>query len=86
MLKQLEKAIRGMRDPKGDQAIILVKAISANLTAAPETMNDVGELRRNFATDRVIGIAERPNGFGIDVKIRAPLTARLDVLERTLTA
>ncbi len=83
-LNGLESAIRAMKDPLGDQAIILVKAISANLTAAPDTKKSVAELRRYIETDDIIGEAELPNGFGIKVDIRAPLAEALAALERAL--
>jgi hypothetical protein len=85
-LNGLESAIRAMKDPLGDQAIILVKAIAANLTAVPDTRRSVAELRRYIETDSIIGDAELPNGFGIEVKIRAPLAEALAELERSLAA
>jgi hypothetical protein len=85
-LKSLETAIRDMKDPLGDQAIILVKAIAANLTAVPDTKNSVADLRRYIDTDSIIDDAEQPNGFGIDVKIRAPLAGALTALETALAA
>src|ERR1035441_2097331 len=45
-LKDLEMSIRSMNDPLGNDAIILVKAIAANLTAAPQTPQQIGELKR----------------------------------------
>jgi hypothetical protein len=85
-LRGLETAIRGMNDPLGDKAIILVKAIAANLTAVPDTKRSVAELRRYIETDSIIGDAELPNGFGIEVKLRAPLAEALAALERSLAA
>jgi hypothetical protein len=85
-LKSLESAIRGMRDPLSDPAIILVKAIAANLTAVPDSKNSVAELRRYLDTDDIIVEAEHPNGFGIDVKIRQPLDEALTALEHALGA
>jgi hypothetical protein len=85
-LKRLEAAIRAMKHPAGDAAIILVKAVAANLTAVPDTKGKVAELRRYLATDAIIDDAELPNGFGIEVKIRAPLTGALDALDRALPA
>ncbi len=83
-LKSLENAIKAMKNPLGDKAIILVKSIAANLTAAPSTHEQVAELRRYLESDSVIGDAEAPNGFGIQVKIRAPLLASLATLEQGL--
>jgi hypothetical protein len=83
-LAALEKAIRGMEHPRADDAIILVKAISANLTVAPDSKRSVAELRRYLETDSIIDDAEMPNGFGIDVKIRAPLMPALEALDHVL--
>ena len=85
-LKSLERAIRAMKDPMGDKAVILVRSIAANLTQEPRSRQSVAELRRYLASDSVIDDAELPNGFGISVRIRAPLTAALDALEPALSA
>jgi len=85
-LKQLETAIRAMNDPLADEAIILVKAISANLTAAPDSKRAVAELRRYLETDSIIDDAELENGFGITVRIRDPLIPALDALDRAMVA
>lgn len=85
-LRQLESAIAGMKHPKGNAAIILVKAIQKNLTAAPDSRRSVGELQRYLETDDIIGEAERKNGFGITVSLRQPLLAALKPLETALPA
>jgi len=85
-LKLLEMSIRRMRDPEGDAAIILVKAIAANLTPAPSTVQAVAELERYLNTDDIIGEAEEPNGFGIDIRIRDPLLPALAALRSTMAA
>ena len=85
-LKQLEAAIRALKDPQSDPAIILVRAIMANLTEVPSTKAAVGELRRYLESDPIIGDAEMPNGFGVKVRLRAPLCARLDDLDSALPA
>lgn len=85
-LRRYEAGIRALKHPLSDPAIILVKAIAANLTAEPKTKNSVAELRRYLETDAIIDDAETPNGFGITVRIRQPLIAALDVLEPTLAA
>lgn len=83
-LQALEQAIRAMKDPLSDPAIILVKSIPANLTAKPSTKQDVDELRRYLETDSVIDDAETPNGFGIPIQIKQPLLVSLSGLERAL--
>jgi hypothetical protein len=85
-LRQLEGAIRAMQDPLGDPAIILVKAIAANLTAAPDSKQKVAELRSYLQNDSIIDDAELENGFGITVSIRAPLIPALDALDQALAA
>jgi len=83
-LKRLEGAIAAMKHPRGTQAIILVKAIQANLTASPDSARSVGELKRYLQTDDIIAEAEQPNGFGIKVELRKPLLDALSTLERQL--
>lgn len=85
-LLALEKAIRGMKDPEGDAAIILVKAIQANLTARPDTRQAVAELERYISTDDIIDEAQGPNGFGLTVEIRTPLLAALSKVRAALPA
>jgi hypothetical protein len=83
-LTQLEKAIRGMNDPLGDSAIMLVRAIRANLTVTPDTENKVIELQNYLTTDPIIDDAELENGFGIDVQLRTPLLAALAAIDTAL--
>ena len=85
-LSSLEKFIRAMNDPLSNDAIILLKAISANLTAVPETPRQIDELKRYLQTDSIIDDAEIPNGFGIDVEIREPLMSALLQIEQSVTA
>lgn len=85
-LLALEKAIRGMKDPEGDAAIILVKAIQANLTARPDTRQAVVELERYISTDDIIDEAQGPNGFGLTVEIRTPLLTALSQVRAALPA
>lgn len=84
-LKRLENAIRAMRDPEGDAAIVLVRAIQANLSPAPATLQAVAELERYLDTDDIIAEAEAPNGFGIPIRIRAPLRPALAALRAALS-
>lgn len=76
-LKSLENAFRATDDPEVDAAIILLRAVQANLTAAPATPAQVAELERYITTDDVVEEAEVPNGFGITVELRTPLLAAL---------
>ena len=84
-LRALEGAIRGMNHPAGDKAIILVKAITANLTETPDTKNRITDLRNYLQNDRIIEEAEEPNGFGINVDLREPLLEALEEVEWALT-
>ena len=85
-LRKLESAIKGMQHPSGDRAIILVRAIIANLTPAPDSKRSVAELRRYIETDDIIDDAESQNGFGIDIRIREPLLPVLEALDRSIAA
>ncbi len=86
VLKSLEAAISEMQDLEGNQAIILLKAIQANLSPAPNNLNAVNELEVYIRSDKILQDAESPNGFGIDVNIRTPLIAALSGLKRQITA
>ncbi len=81
-LKALENAYRGMKHPLSDSAVILLRAIQANLTADPATPARVKELENYLTGDRIIAEAETPNGFGLEVALRKPLLAALDGLKR----
>jgi hypothetical protein len=81
-LKVLEGAFRKMKEPETDRAIILLRAIQANLTEAPTTPAQVTELENYLTTDRIIQEAEMPNGFGFKVALREPLLAALARLRR----
>jgi hypothetical protein len=76
-LKALESAYRGFDDPEVPQAIILLRAIQANLTETPATRQQVDQLRRYLEEDDIIEDAEEPNGFGVTVKLREPLLGAL---------
>ena len=62
-LHSLATAIAGAKDPEAKDAIILIKAISANLTESPDTLQSVNELERYLVTDDIIEEAESENGF-----------------------
>jgi hypothetical protein len=81
-LKAMENAYRGMQHTLSDSAVILLRAIEANLTAEPATPAQVKELENYLTGDRIIAEAETPNGFGIEVALRKPLLAALDGLKR----
>ncbi len=80
-LKALETAFRAMKQPQTDRAIILLRAIQANLTAEPATIAQIDALESYLATDRIIEEAEMPNGFGFKVALRVPLLAALATLK-----
>ena len=77
-LTALEAAFRKMDEPEVDDAVILLRAIRANLTEAPATWRQVDELRRYLSEDDIIDDAEEPNGLGVIVLLREPLLAALD--------
>jgi hypothetical protein len=84
-LHALGKAIAATDDPEAKDAIILIKAIAANLTEKPETLNQVKELERYLVTDDIIDDAEEENGFGIEVRIRETLMPVLEKLKAELS-
>jgi hypothetical protein len=83
-LKQLTAAVKGSGDPEADAAIILLRAIQANLTAEPDTPQKIAELERYLQTDDIITEAEAPNGFGLRVELKAPLLASLRQLASSM--
>jgi hypothetical protein len=85
-LHDLAKAIIGAKDPEAKEAIILIKAIGANLTESPDTLQKVNELERYLVDDDIIEEAESENGFGIEVNIREPLMSVLEELKQELAA
>lgn len=85
-LRRLDGAIRAAEDPEADKASILLQAIIKNLSPAPTDARAVAELERYLKTDDIITEAEMPNGFGIEVTLRAPLLAALAGLRETVTA
>jgi hypothetical protein len=80
-LTSLENAYRDMEEPEVNEAIILLRAIQANLTQAPETPQQVAELEHYITDDDIIAEAEEPNGFGFKVELREPLLAALAELK-----
>lgn len=83
-LKLLENAFRAMDEPETDPAIILLRAIQANLTAAPTTLAQVAELENYVTNDEIIRSAEQPNGFGFKVELKTPLLTALAALRGAL--
>src|SRR5581483_6345971 len=53
-LKGLCDAIKAMKDPEADPAIILVRAIQANIVERLDSQQQVGELERYLQTDTII--------------------------------
>lgn len=84
-LKGIEQGIRAMKDPDGDAAIILLKAVQANLSARPDTLQAVAELERYISTDEIVEEAEAPNGFNIQPDIRNALPKALRAIRDALT-
>ena len=75
-----------MKHPRGDAAVVLLRSIQMNLTAKPRSQRDVSELERYLHGDDIITDAERPNGFGLTVQLRAPLLKALAALKPSLAA
>jgi hypothetical protein len=85
-LHALGSAIAASKDPEARDAIILIKAIGANLTESPTTLNSINELERYLVTDDIIDDAEEENGFGIDVRIRETLLPVLSDMKQEVSA
>ena len=72
-LKALEEAIRASRHADADRAVVIIRAIRANLTETPRTTEQINELRDFIGHDDIFPAIETPNVFGVHVNIRAPL-------------
>lgn len=79
-LSTLEAGMRKSPHPLRDRAIIIVRAVRANLTAEPDSIQKVAELENYLMNDAVVAAVETPNVLGIDVVIRKPLLAALGAL------
>jgi len=80
-LDDLSDALAAARYPESNKAIVLVRAIQANLVERPQSRRKADEIDRYLSTDEIIGHAEGRNGFGIQVRIREPLLAALATLK-----
>ena len=80
-LDGLAGAVAAAKLVDADKTVMLLRAIRANLTEAPETSQQIDELRRYLEDDDVIDAAESPNGYGIKISLRDPLLDALDALE-----
>jgi hypothetical protein len=78
----LMRAIEAEGDPNGGRAVILLRAVAANLTAVPDARG-VAELARFITADDIVAAADAPNRFGIALGIRAQLEPALDALRNS---
>jgi hypothetical protein len=85
-LTNLEGAVRKSSHPDRDGAIIMLRAIRANLPETPDTPQKVGELERYLTTDDIVDAAETPNVFGVNLALRAPLLEALAAVRAQLNA
>jgi len=85
-LRALSQAIVEAKDPDARRGVILLQSIIKNLTAKPESKQQVQELRRYLQTDEVIEDAESPNPFGLTIDLKQPLLSALDGIDRELAA
>ena len=83
-LAALEAAVKGSPHPGRDKAVIILRALRANLIEMPGTLQQVAELRRYLATDDIVDAAETPNVFGVQLRLRVPLLGALDALHAHL--
>lgn len=85
-LRALSAAIVKSGDPEARDALILLQAIAANLTPAPDLLRAVAELERYVTQDDIIDDAEQPNPFGVEIKLREPLLPALAALRDAFAA
>jgi hypothetical protein len=83
-IRALGSAIKAAEDPEADEAISLLESIVENLRRRPDSANAVRELEDYLIAEDLIDEAERPNGFGVTVAIRAPLSNALEAVKRAL--
>ncbi len=83
-LSTLEMLVRASTHAQKDAAVILLRSIRANLTETPESAAQVDELARYVRDDDILRTAERPNVFGVQVALRAPLGAAIGGLRAAL--
>ena len=76
-IRSLLAAIKGSGQPNSDRAEMLLRAIAANLTAAPRTASARDDLIYYLSTDDIIEAAETANIFGVKIVLRSPLLAAL---------
>ena len=85
-LDELSAAINGMEHSRAAEAVVMLRAIRANLTPKPDTLKSVNSLERYIETDSIIDEAEAANGFGIDIDIKDPLLEALAKLKPLVPA
>jgi hypothetical protein len=76
-IRKLEAALNKSGHGQRLEAIILLEAIVKNLTPRPDSRASVLSLERYLQTDDIIGEAETPNHFGINLRLREPLLKAL---------
>jgi hypothetical protein len=81
----LMRAIEAEGDPNGARAVILLRAVAANLTAAPDARG-VERLTGFIDADDIVAAADAPNRFGITLGLRSQLKPALDVLRDSAEA
>lgn len=74
-LDRLAAEIQTSGHEQATAALIEVKAVRANLTAKPDTLQAAQELERYLETDDVVADLDGPNHFGIEVKLQETLLA-----------
>jgi hypothetical protein len=85
-LEQLGNAVEAYDHPQAAEAAIHIRAVRANLTPKPDTLQKVQELEAYLESDTIIAETEQPNGFGITVSLRQPLLAALSKLKPLMSA
>ncbi len=73
----MEARIAATSFKESPAAVILLRAIRANLTEVPATTQQVAELESYLCNDDIVASAEGQNGFGIQLRLREPLLGAL---------
>jgi hypothetical protein len=83
-LNKLEVLVRATQHPERDAAVVLLRAIRANLTETPETAQQIAELKAYIRSDDIFATAEMPNVFGVRINIRIPLSEAVTGLQTAM--
>ena len=85
-LKELGRTVVTIQDPEAKEALIMLKAVQANISEKPDSLRKIQELERYVTTDDVVAEIQEPNPFGIEVDITDPLMNALGTIKESLSS